>query len=141
MRNAVIKKQKNRGVTGEESFSTVYVRKIWHGSAQSLFINGCTDRSGSFYLCPQTDRRDCGAGITFLVLFPYVFQKYGKTCSRKSEIPEFQKQAQMKARHEQKKIYRFYSCPNCAQKVRVPKGKGKICITCPKCKTEFVKRS
>ena len=52
-----------------------------------------------------------------------------------------QKKAQMKARHEQKKIYRFYSCPNCAQKVRVPKGKGKICITCPKCKTEFVKRS
>ena len=52
-----------------------------------------------------------------------------------------QKQAQMKARHEQKKIYRFYSCPNCAQKVRVQKGKGKICITCPKFKTEFVKRS
>ena len=52
-----------------------------------------------------------------------------------------QKQAQRKAHHEQKKIYRFFACPNCAQKVRVPKGKGKICITCPKCHTEFVKRS
>ena len=52
-----------------------------------------------------------------------------------------QKQAQKKAHREQKKIYRFYACPNCAQKVRVPKGKGKICITCPKCRTEFVKRS
>ena len=52
-----------------------------------------------------------------------------------------QKQAQRKVHHEQKKIYRFFACPNCAQKVRVPKGKGKICITCPKCHTEFVKRS
>ena len=52
-----------------------------------------------------------------------------------------QKQAQRKAHHEQKKIYRFFACPNCAQKVRVPKGRGKICITCPKCHTEFVKRS
>ena len=37
--------------------------------------------------------------------------------------------------------YRFYKCPQCKQKVRVPKGRGKICITCPKCRTEFVKKS
>ena len=41
----------------------------------------------------------------------------------------------------QRKIYRFYRCPMCRQKVRVPRGRGKICITCPKCRTEFVKRS
>lgn len=42
---------------------------------------------------------------------------------------------------EQKKIYKFFYCPQCKQKVRVPKGKGKICITCPKCRMEFVRRS
>jgi len=41
----------------------------------------------------------------------------------------------------QKKLYRFFKCPSCKQKVRVPKGKGKIEISCPKCGAKFIKRS
>lgn len=41
----------------------------------------------------------------------------------------------------QSKEYRFYKCPGCKQKVRVPRGRGKIAITCPKCHAEFIKKS
>jgi len=39
------------------------------------------------------------------------------------------------------KTHRYFTCPKCGQSLRVPKGKGKIVITCPKCKTEFSKRT
>lgn len=41
----------------------------------------------------------------------------------------------------QLKNYRFFKCPNCRQKVRVPRGKGKIKIHCPKCHADFIKKS
>ncbi|HHV37916.1 MAG TPA: hypothetical protein GXX70_00285 [Tepidimicrobium sp.] len=39
------------------------------------------------------------------------------------------------------KDYRYYKCSGCRQKLRVPRGKGKISITCPKCKVTMIKRS
>ncbi|MBQ8513966.1 MAG: hypothetical protein IJ496_01030 [Ruminococcus sp.] len=37
--------------------------------------------------------------------------------------------------------YKIFICPNCQQKLRVPKGKGRIRITCPRCQDEFINRS
>lgn len=37
--------------------------------------------------------------------------------------------------------HRYYDCPKCRQTVRVPRGKGKIAITCPKCKEKFVRKT
>ena len=37
--------------------------------------------------------------------------------------------------------YRYYSCPTCRQKLRVPRKRGKIRIRCPKCGTEFIKKT
>ena len=36
---------------------------------------------------------------------------------------------------------RYFDCPKCRQVVRVPRGKGKISITCPRCKEKFIRKT
>lgn len=44
-------------------------------------------------------------------------------------------------RMNDKKTHRYYHCPNCKNTLRVPKGRGKIVITCPVCHKEFIKKT
>ena len=48
---------------------------------------------------------------------------------------------QQKKLMEERNYPHIYTCPKCRQKIRIPKGKGKIMIRCPKCHHEFQKRS
>jgi LSD1 subclass zinc finger protein len=47
----------------------------------------------------------------------------------------------IRQRVRQRKTHRFYRCPSCRQPLRVPRGKGKLSIKCPKCGTGFIKKT
>ena len=68
--------------------------------------------------------------------------------ARKKEYAFFMKawgpiQKKMRERQQraQDTTHSYYKCPKCKQQVRVPKGVGKIEITCPKCLHVFIKKS
>ena len=47
----------------------------------------------------------------------------------------------LRDRWAQRKDYKFFKCPSCHTRLRVPKGKGKLNIACRKCGTSFQRRT
>lgn len=46
-----------------------------------------------------------------------------------------------KAKWKHRKTHKFYRCPQCKTWLRVPKGRGKITITCVKCAAKIDKKT
>lgn len=55
--------------------------------------------------------------------------------------PVYSKFKKIQRQVQDRKTHKFFKCPNCKTNLRLPKSKGKIRITCPKCKTKFEKRT
>lgn len=87
----------------------------------------------------------------FIIIIIYVYYRmfsrnYNKRYQENMKFLQIKNKIAAKFRSEksimkQRKTHHIYKCPTCNQKIRIPKGKGRICITCPKCKTEFTKTS
>ena len=77
-------------------------------------------------------------GIAYILMFWAIFRTLSRnTYKRYRENRKFlQIFGRMKDRD-----HRFYDCPMCHQMVRVPRGKGKISITCPRCKEKFIRKT
>ena len=88
-------------------------------------------------------------GIAFLYLAALVLLCYAyiRAFSRNLEKCRRQNEAYLswrnfqRLRFRQRKTHKFYRCPKCKQHLRVPKGKGKICITCRNCGEHFEKKT
>jgi len=42
---------------------------------------------------------------------------------------------------KRRRTHKFFKCPGCSNTLRVPKGKGKLQVTCPKCGERFIKKT
>ncbi len=88
--------------------------------------------------------------LAMVLLFYCIFRMFSrKTERRGQENMTFlrakgritQIYSTIKTRMNQRKTHRFYKCPSCKKQLRVPKGKGRISIRCPKCNASFEKRT
>lgn len=46
-----------------------------------------------------------------------------------------------KQKFAQRKTYKYFKCPCCHQQLRAPRGRGKIQVTCQKCRSVFVTKT
>lgn len=90
-------------------------------------------------------RMDIFYWAAILIMVWIYYRMFSKNISRRYE--ENQKFLRAKEhikvwlREQRDPNHKIFKCPNCGQKTRVPRGKGKIAIRCPKCGNEFIKRT
>jgi hypothetical protein len=77
-------------------------------------------------------------GVSYVLMFVSIFRILSRNTYKRYQ--ENRKFLQFFDRLEDRD-HRYYDCPKCRQMVRVPRGKGKISITCPRCREKFVKKT
>ncbi len=91
--------------------------------------------------------------FTFISYIPLVFSIYRMfskdIAGRRMEnykfsifiSPIYSKYKNIQRRFKERKTHKYFKCPNCKTELRLPKGKGRIKITCPKCREKFEGRT
>ena len=76
--------------------------------------------------------------ISYIMMFWALFRALSRNTYKRYQ--ENRKYLMLKERLKDRE-HRYFDCPRCRQPVRVPRGKGKISITCPKCKEKFIRKT
>lgn len=88
--------------------------------------------------------------ITYVIFFACIYRTMSRNIqARQKENNKFLQywnpsRAWLKAKYnvlKSSRDYKYFKCPNCKQELRVPRGKGKISVTCQKCSTKFIQKS
>ena len=77
-------------------------------------------------------------GLSYGLMFWAIFRMFSRNTYKRYQ--ENRKYLRFVERLKDRE-HRYFDCPRCRQPVRVPRGKGKIAITCPKCKEKFIKKT
>jgi len=76
--------------------------------------------------------------LSWIILLLCIFRMYSRNLSKRSA----ENRAFLRFFARQKDTaHRYFRCPTCHQMVRVPRGRGKISICCPKCRSKFIKKT
>lgn len=70
-----------------------------------------------------------------------IYKRYDENQKYLARIAPLSRYFSVYKRNHQDREHKYFRCPKCHQIVRVPRGRGKIEITCPKCHTHFDKRT
>lgn len=94
---------------------------------------------GSFFFFPLSY-------ISMLIYIFVIFRSFSKNISaRQKELYTFERLVAkvtgffggIRRKISDRKVYKYFRCPNCKQQLRAPKHRGKIFVTCQRCKTQF----
>lgn len=67
-------------------------------------------------------------------------EKFGKV-GQKSGSTASQKPKKKRPTLQELRQYKYFVCPQCAQRLRVPRGKGRLRVTCTRCGNRFEVKS
>ena len=77
--------------------------------------------------------------IAFILMIFVLYRCYSKNISKRAK--ERQKFLSIKNMWYTRKTHRYFKCKSCKAVLKVPKHKGKIEITCPKCRKKIIKKT
>jgi uncharacterized C2H2 Zn-finger protein len=135
-----------------------FFQKIGNALARFMYGRNGVDRLGLTmlwtailmdlicYLFQNALVRQIIGAVSFLLTILVLFRMFSRNLDkRRGENAKFMEKIRNPIRglfrgakvKSQDKEHKYFTCPNCRAVCRVPKGKGKIVITCPRCGGEI----